>query len=205
LTVTNIISPPDPVITAQPQSTNIFATQTAKFSITATGGSALSYQWVTNGVNVAAGGTASLLTLGPCPIVWNGMTVWCIVTDLAGSVQSSTATLTIGADPVITVQPKNMTAVTNSTVTFSVTATGQTALSYQWSSNSIAIPGAISASFTTVPLTMVNNGDSYFVDVTDSAGTLRSGTATLTVYIITPPTRIARVTIMRAGNTQAGP
>jgi len=129
------------------------------------------------------------------------MTVWCTVSDLAGSVQSSTATLTVGADPVISGQPQNVTAVTNSTATFAVGASGQTALSYQWSSNSVAIPGATSSSFTTPPLTMVNNGDSYFVDVTDSAGTLRSGTATLTVFIITPPSRLARVTIMRAGNT----
>jgi hypothetical protein len=189
LTVTNIISPPDPVITSQPQSTNIYATQIAKFGITATGGSAISLQWKTNGVNVSAGagGTATPLTLGPCPVVWNGMSVVCIVSDLAGSVTSSTATLTVGADPVISVQPNNAVALTNTTATFTVTASGQTALSYQWSRNGTGISGATQSSYTTPPLNMSNNGESYFVDVTDSAGTLRSSTATLTVFINTNP------------------
>lgn len=179
LTVTNIISPPDPVITAQPQSTNIYNNQAALFSLTAAGVTALAYQWRTNGVN--AGTNGPVIALNPCPIIWSGMAVACVVSDLAGSVTSSIASLTISADPVITVQPQNVTVNTNNVATFSVTATGQTPRTFQWYRNGSTIGGATSSSYTTPLLTIANNGDTYFVDVTDTADTLRSSTATLTV------------------------
>jgi len=197
LTVTNIITPPDPVILAQPQSTNIFNNQTASFGITASGATTLHYQWSTNGVNT--GTDSSTLALGTCPIAWSGLTVICVVSDVAGSVTSSTATLTISADPVITAQPQNTTRHISQTASFSVTATGQTALSYQWSRNTVAIAGATASSYTTPSLTSGNNGDSYFVDVTDTADTLRSATATLTVVIPTGKTNIAKVKNLKVG------
>lgn len=203
LTVTNIISPPDPVITAQPQSTNIFATQPAAFSITATGGTPLSYQWKTNGVNSV---TTQTLTFPSCPVEWSGMTIVCVVTDVAGSVTSSIATLTIGADPVIATQPQNTSRFSGTTASFNVSATGQTALTYQWNSNGVAVAGANLATYTTPILTMANNGDAYCVDATDTAGTLRSANATLTVLPAPGgPTQIARVTTLRVGVTKAGP
>ena len=201
LTVTNIPAGPDPIITSQPQSTNIFNQQTAVFGITATGGSTLSYQWKTNGVNAGTNGPA--LGLGPAPVAWSGMSVVCIVTDLAGSVTSSVATLTVSPDPVISAQPQNVTVFVNHSATFSVTATGQTALSYQWSRNSSAVAGATQSSYATPLLNLPNNGDSYFVDVTDSAGTLRSATATLTVQAA--QNQVAKVQNFRAGHVKIGP
>jgi hypothetical protein len=204
LTVTNIPAGPDPIITAQPQSTNIFNNQTASFGITASGATTLHYQWKTNGVNT--GTDSSTLALGTCPIEWSGLTVVCVVSDVAGSVTSSIATLTISPDPVISTQPQNSSKLVGTTASFSVSATGQTALSYQWSSNSVAVAGATSATYTTPTLTSANNGDSYFCDVTDTADTLRSATATLTVLPLPPPpSKIAHANIIRVGVTKTGP
>jgi len=195
---------PDPVITSQPKSTNVFSTQLALFRISASGATTLSYQWKTNAVNAGTNGPA--LSLGPCPTVWSGMTVLCIVSDVAGSVTSSTATLTVSPDPVISVQPHNASSGVNQQAAFSVTASGQTALSYQWSRNGAAIGGATLSSYTTPLLSSINNGDAYFADVTDSAGTLRSASATLTITNIPPPeNQIARVTNFHVGIAHIGP
>jgi len=179
LTVTNIVSPPDPVITSQPQSTNIFAAQSALFTITATGNTTLAYQWKTNNVNTGTNGPA--FSIGPCPVAWDGISVLCVVSDVAGSATSSTATLGVGADPVISSQPANKSVSVGNTATFSVTATGQTALSYQWSKNGSTIGGATLSAYTTPATVLADNGSQFFVTVTDTAGSLQSANATLTV------------------------
>jgi len=65
--------------------------------------------------------------------------------------------------------------------TFSVTASGTTPLSYQWSKNGTAIAGGTAASYVTPATTASDNGTQFTVTVTDSAGSLTSGAATLTV------------------------
>ncbi|HEX2734315.1 MAG TPA: lectin-like protein [Polyangiaceae bacterium] len=83
-----------PVITQQPQSITVHAGQVASFSVTATG-TGLSYQWQRNGTNIA-GATASTYSL-TTTLANNGQQFRVIVTNAAGSVISSTATLTVVA------------------------------------------------------------------------------------------------------------
>ncbi len=81
------------------------------------------------------------------------------------------------------------------TATFSVTATGTQPLSYQWQKNGSVISGAVSASYTTPATTNADNGSTFQVSISNSAGKINSNPATLTVNpdpvapgIVTQPT-----------------
>jgi hypothetical protein len=183
-TITVTATPP-PTITVQPQSQTIASGQTVTLSVTATG-TALSYQWFAgtspNTANPIAGATASSFTT---PALTATTSYWVRVTNTAGIANSTTATITVTPPvlaPAITVQPQSQTIVSGQTATLTVTATG-TALSYQWfagvsPSTANPIPGATASSFTTPALTATT---SYWVRVTNTAGTANSTTATITV------------------------
>jgi hypothetical protein len=83
--------------------------------------------------------------------------------------------------PMITTQPANATAVVGSTATFTVVASGTTPLAYQWQKNGTAIMGATSASYTTPAVQTGDNGAMFAVVVTNSAGSVTSSGATLSV------------------------
>ncbi len=83
--------------------------------------------------------------------------------------------------PQISAQPQSATVNSGQTATFSVTATGTAPLSYQWMKNSTAISGATSASYTTPATASSDNGASFTVTVSNSAGSITSNAATLTV------------------------
>ena len=85
------------------------------------------------------------------------------------------------ADPYITTQPQNQTVLAGAKATFSVTAGGQTALRYQWKWFSTNVTGATASSWTTPILTTADSGSSVSVAVSDTAGSLTSSLATLTV------------------------
>jgi hypothetical protein len=67
------------------------------------------------------------------------------------------------------------------TATFSVAVSGTAPLSYQWMKNQTAISSATSASYQTPATTLSDNGASFTVTVSNSAGRVTSNAATLTV------------------------
>ena len=83
--------------------------------------------------------------------------------------------------PAITTQPSSQTVAVGQSGRFSVVASGSTPLSYQWYHNGAAVSGATSASYTTPVTTSANSGDTYYVTVSNGAGSATSSTATLTV------------------------
>jgi len=85
------------------------------------------------------------------------------------------------AAPVITSQPANRSVTAGQTATFSVTATGAATLSYRWQKNGSDIAGATGSSYTTPPTTSSDNGATFRVIVSNSAGSVTSSSATLTV------------------------
>src|SRR5205809_1062152 len=62
-----------------------------------------------------------------------------------------------------------------------VVAAGTAPLSYQWQKNATAISGATSASYTTPATTSADNGAKFVVVVSNTAGSVTSNAATLTV------------------------
>jgi hypothetical protein len=84
----------------------------------------------------------------------------------------------------ITVPPADQSVTAGQTATFSVTATGTAPITYQWQKNAAKISGATSASYTTPATATTDSGAKFDVVVTNSVGSVTSGSATLTVAAI---------------------
>jgi len=114
----------------------------------------------------------------------NGTAFQVVVSDPTDTITSGAATLTVNAAPVapdITTPPANTIVTVGQSATFSVVASGTAPLSYQWQQNGSAISGAITASYTTPPTSMLGNGSTYSVLVSNPVGSTPSSAATLTV------------------------
>ena len=90
--------------------------------------------------------------------------------------------------PAISQQPSNVTVTVGQTATFTVVATGSATLSYQWQKATAPIAGATSASYTTAPTTGSDNGSQFTVVVSNSAGSVTSSAAKLTVSSVVTST-----------------
>lgn len=88
--------------------------------------------------------------------------------------------------PAITAQPQNVSASEGASAQFSVTATGNAPLTYQWQLNGSSISGATAASLNLSNLRTTDAGD-YSVVVTNAFGTATSSKAVLTVSAAPPP------------------
>jgi hypothetical protein len=87
----------------------------------------------------------------------------------------------------ISVQPSNQTVNAGQTATFTVSASGNPPLSYQWQKNGAAISGATAAQYTTHATTTADSGSQFLVVVSDATGSVNSTAATLTVGPALPP------------------
>ena len=172
-----------PSITTQPASQTVTAGQTATFSVTATGTAPLSYQWRKNGTNIT-GATSSAYTTPATTTADSGSTFSVVVSNAAGSATSNNAVLNVNSGasaPSITTQPANQTVTAGQTATFSVSATGTAPMTYQWRKNGTSISGATSSSYTTPAATTADSGSTFSVMISNSAGSVTSNNATLTV------------------------
>ncbi|MED4328635.1 immunoglobulin domain-containing protein, partial [Schinkia azotoformans] len=174
-------APVAPTITTEPSDQTVIAGGTATFTVIATGDAPLSYQWKKDGTDIAGATSASLTINNAQESDEGSYTV--VVSNGAGNVISTAATLTVNPVPVaptITTEPSDQTVTAGGTATFTVIATGDAPLSYQWKKDGTDIAGATSASLT------INNAQesdegSYTVVVSNGAGNVTSTAATLTV------------------------
>ncbi len=176
-----------PIITSQPLSQVVREGTRVTFSVTATGSGELTYRWY-RGTQAIDNGNSPVLTLAAAKVQDNGA-YHVEVSNVAGATTSSIANLTVSAQPppvasapTITLQPTSLVVNNGGTAIFSVTANGQAVLEYQWMKNDLPIGGATSP---TLALTGVKITDAatYTVRVSNSAGTITSTPATLTVNI----------------------
>lgn len=87
--------------------------------------------------------------------------------------------------PYIVGQPTDETGLTGSSVTFSVRASGSQPLSYQWRFKGAELPGQTNADLTITQLQLTQAGD-YAVQITNSAGSVTSSNALLTINVAPP-------------------
>jgi hypothetical protein len=83
--------------------------------------------------------------------------------------------------PSITTQPANQSVTLGQSANFAVTAGGTAPLTYQWQKNGANIAGATSASYSTPATATADNGAKFDVVVSNSAGSVTSASAILTV------------------------
>ncbi len=182
-------APVPPSITTPPSNVTVVAPTAATFSVVAAGDAPLGYQWRRNGTNIP-GATGASYTLTPTAVSDTGSQFSVVVTNAAGTATSAAATLTVNGSPTppsITTPPANLTVIAPTPAAFSVVASGDAPLSYQWRRDGANIPGATSASYTLTPTAVGDSGAQFSVVVTNSSGTATSTAATLTVLPGTTP------------------
>jgi hypothetical protein len=106
--------------------------------------------------------------------------------------------------PAITAQPTDQRVVVGQTATFSVTAGGTAPLSYQWQKGTAPIMGATAASYTTPATTLTDDTSTFQVVVSNSAGSVTSNSAKLTVAAGTTLTRGVDVTTYKNDLNRSG-
>ncbi len=92
----------------------------------------------------------------------------------------ATTAATPAVAPGITTQPASQSVALGSSANFTVAATGTNPLSYQWRKGGTAITGATAAAYS-IATTAVADAGSYDVVISNSAGSVTSALATLTV------------------------
>src|ERR1041385_6386712 len=172
-----------PSVTTQPQDQAVVVGQSASFSVEASGTTPLSYRWRLNG-SAISGATNATLALSNVQSNQAG-SYSVVVSNAAGSVTSSVATLTVNVPAMITTQPVSQITTQGLSAGFSVLASGTAPLSYQWRFNDTNLTDATNASLA-LSNVQTNDAGSYTVLVTNNWGSVTSSVARLTVYV--PPT-----------------
>src|SRR5229473_2591964 len=134
-----------------------------------------------------------------------------VITITSNDPQTPTSTIslvgtatTAAVAPAITTPPANQTVTAGQTASFTVVAGGSAPLSYQWQKNGANIAGATSASYTTPVTTTSDSGSTFAVVVRNTAGTVTSAAATLTVTAAPVPAIQVSSTSINFGNVVAG-
>lgn len=149
------------------------------------------YQWYVDGVKVSGANSSSYIITGLSSSATH--TVYCEVTNKAGTVSSRIATLTVVeyTKPVLSANyPADVTIVesANGSATFkvSISTNGNPAnYTYQWYVNDSVVSGATSSTYTKTGLTS-EGVYTVYCSVTNAAGTVTSRVSTLIVKSARP-------------------
>ncbi len=174
---TNILNLDVPVITTQPATQTFCSaalTSSATFSVAASSGTTMSYQWKKNGAAIAGATSSSYTATGLTTAdTINAYSV--TITNSIGSITSDNAYVKY----VIKTQPADVYVAPGNAATFTIGTT--VASTYQWYKSGAPISGATSSAFSIASPTMAMSGTPYSAAVTYSGGTCNSSPATLTV------------------------
>jgi uncharacterized repeat protein (TIGR03803 family) len=180
-----------PSISSQPQNLTVTNGQTATFSTTVVGDAPLSYQWVFDNTNLLTDDGSNIFGAASATLVIsntsaaNQGTYAVMVTNTYGVAISSNVNLVMLVPPSITQQPLNQAVAVGDSATFNVTIDGTAPLSYQWLLNGTNLPGATAAQLALTQVTTDNAGN-YAVVVANSAGSITSSDAVLSVVDVPP-------------------
>ncbi len=175
-----------PVVVASPLSGAILADTGQLLQVVASG-AGLAYQWYRDGRAIAGATAATHAATAP-----GRYTV--TVTNAAGAATSAAAVVTVAmgaAIPEIVGQPAAQAVDAGTAATFAVTATGAS-LAYQWYRDGEEIPGATGPVYTVATATAGHAGV-YKAIVSNPAGAIASGSATLTVKLPATDSSMATV------------
>jgi hypothetical protein len=182
--VVSIPQPPS-ITSVSPATATLTLGQTLALTAVATGTPPLAYQWFRNGTTIA-GATSASYSIASITLAEAG-TYTVSVTNSYGSATSSSLPVVVQTAPQITTQPANRTAAIGRTVLLSVSATSSLQpVTYIWRRGGIALVsgGRLSGTATgelSIQNVQLSDAGSYTVDVSNTAGSVTSSAATLTV------------------------
>lgn len=180
------------------------------FSASAESDSPATFQWRKNGVDIP-GATANTLRLQNITLADAGV-YSAVASNGRGSTLSNPLTIALGDSvgaiantvaPVITSQPVDLQSLLSGSGVFQVTATGTPAPTYQWLKDGVPISGATSP---TLSLSNILSGGNYSVVVSNSAGSVVSRVASLSLLNLglpSTPSSTAPVITGQPGDLQA--
>jgi len=183
-----------PTIVQQPAGQSVAAGAAVTFSALAVGTPTISYQWyriaagATTGTAITgATGTSYAVPVTATAAANNGDQYYVIATNAYGQAASQDAMLAIGNGILIITQPVSQYVLAGQTATFSVTATSNLPLTYQWyeaapgSASFSAVTGATSASYSVTNTTVSEYGTVFYVVVSNASSSVTSSSAALYV------------------------
>jgi sugar lactone lactonase YvrE len=174
--------PLPPQISSQPVSLTALPGSSAAFTVSAMGTATLYYHWMQNGAEIASATTTKYTIVNAQSTNAGAYTVW--VTNSVGAITSSVATLTLG-NVWFKAQPQNAIVAAGYNSSLSASATGITAVTYQWLKNGSAISGATNSSLT---VSNVSTTDAGAYSVLASAGSYQATSSNAMLTVIAPYT-----------------
>jgi alpha-tubulin suppressor-like RCC1 family protein len=186
-----------PTIVTQPVPVTVNAGNTATFAVGVSGTGPFTYQWLKAGQPISSATAAFYSIASAAGGDAGGYSVQ--VTNSVNTSTSSSASLTVNANPVIsavsiTSQPSQQVQLAGGSATFAVAASGTGPLNYQWLKDGSPITGATSAVLLFTNL-QASDVAAYSVTVSNSQGGVTSNAASLTVVgapaINTQPANVA--------------
>ncbi len=172
-----------PAITTQPSNVIVLAGSNATFAVAASGMPAPAYQWYFNSTNLP-GAASTNLTVTNVQLANQGG-YYAIATNVAGSVTSLVANLTVAVAPTVTLQPSNQIVLVGMPVNLQAAGTGTPSPTYQWYFNGTNLAGATNSSLTLASAQPAQSG-SYSVLLTNIAGSKMSSNALVTITVPQP-------------------
>jgi hypothetical protein len=169
-----------PVITQQPAGADIKSGAAVTLTVTASGTSPLSYQWLKDDIAITGANLASYY-ISRMSSAQEG-TYEVIVANAAGYVFSMPAVLRVTRAPQITTQPLSQSVNRGSNVLLVVNVSGVPTPTFQWQLNGVNLPGA------TQPILLLTNvqpkdSGKYRLVAANSVGTIESAEAELQVIV----------------------
>ena len=177
-------------LSAQPVDQFVCSGGTVNLAVIGAGTPALTYQWRRGTTNLPnndpriLGTRSATLTILNAELNDVAADYNCVVTNHFGSATSNNAALSLGAGPGISAQPADQALVLGGDATFTVTADGSPAPTYQWRKDTVPltddgrISGSETATLTINSLAATDRGR-YDVVVTNSCGAVTSTVAPL--------------------------
>lgn len=187
LTVKDAAPDPNPTtfaIEEQPKDQSTQVGGSVTFAVKVKGSGNITYQWKMCGGDVP-GANGPSYTYSNAKLEDNGNRVNVEVSNGTETLFSSYAVINVAGDPntsapSITSQPQSQTITLGQSVTFSASASGTPTPTFQWHRDGDVLPGGTGKNYTFTP-TLADNGASFTLVATNSAGSVASDMAILTV------------------------
>ncbi len=189
----NVSSSSGPWITAQPQSVDSLAGQSASFSVALQSTLfATKYQWFSNSAVIP--GATNQTYVVPSVSASNAGAFSVMVINTFGSAVSNPATLRIvsAIAPLFTSQPSSVTIVSGQAINLSTAASGLPVPMFQWSKNGSPILDATSPTLS-IAAAQLSDAGSYTVSASNTAGVVTSSTA---VVSVTQTSRLINLSVL---------